>query len=263
MGKAFEAVTAKINGESTVALARAARERGVGRFVFASSCSIYGAGGAEARTEASPLDPLTAYARSKVRAEEGLRELARGDFVVTSLRFATACGMSPRLRLDLVLNDFVASAVATGVIRILSDGTPWRPLIHTGDMGRAIAWAVSREVKAGGDFLAVNAGSSEWNYQILDLARAVQEGLGSVEIDVNPNPAPDRRSYRVDFSLFSRLAPAYQPQARLDGVVRELVDGLARAGFSDSAFRSSRWIRLRVLEELRDTGRVSPDLFWI
>ena len=121
--------------------ARAAREAGVRSFVFASSCSVYGRAEAVA-TEASPVEPLTAYARSKVGAEEELAELAGDGFEVTSLRFATACGASDRLRLDLVLNDFVASAVASGEIRLLSDGSAWRPLIHVRDMARAIEWAI-------------------------------------------------------------------------------------------------------------------------
>jgi len=150
MGKTFETVTMDINHKASVELAKTAKEMGVKAFVFASSCSMYGAAEDSARTEASPLNPLTAYARSKVFTERDIKNIAGDDFTVTSLRFSTACGMSPRLRLDLVLNDFVAGAIASKQITILSDGTPWRPLINVKDMARAIEWAVSRDMKNGG-----------------------------------------------------------------------------------------------------------------
>ena len=134
---------------------------------------MYGSAEDSARTEKSPLNPLTAYAKSKVFTERDLEPLADRGFKVTCLRFSTACGWSDRLRLDLVLNDFVAGAVASKRITILSDGTPWRPLINVKDMARAIDWAISRDVANGGEFLAVNVGSDEWNYQVKDLAEAV------------------------------------------------------------------------------------------
>src|SRR5262249_11556587 len=154
--------TFDINFQASVDLARQAKAAHVKAFIFASSCSMYGLADDTPRRETSPLNPLTAYAKSKVRTERALQELADGNFAVTCLRFATACGMSPRLRLDLVVNDFVACAVACGKITILSDGTPWRPLIHVRDMARAIDWAIGRS-EAHGDFLAVNAGSNSWN----------------------------------------------------------------------------------------------------
>ena len=187
-----------------------AGDLGVGRFVFASSCSIYGAAGDAPRAEDDPLNPLTAYARSKVEAERGLRPLAGRDFTVTALRFATACGASPRLRLDLVLNDFVASAVLSGRIEVLSDGSPWRPLVHVDDMARAIEWGLSR----GRDpFVAVNVGSADWTWQIGALARDVADVLGEVEVSINTAAQPDNRSYKVDFSLFRKLAPDHQPRS--------------------------------------------------
>src|SRR5262249_54831616 len=144
--------------------AELARDAGVASFVLASSCSVYGRADGRARREDDPVNPLTAYARSKVGAEAALRAMDLGAMTVTCLRFATACGMSPRLRLDLVLNDFVACAVATGKITVLSDGTPWRPLIDVADMARAIEWAIRRSPEAGGQFLAVNTGADPWNY---------------------------------------------------------------------------------------------------
>ena len=168
------------------------------------------------------VNPLTAYARSKVASEKSLAELAGPDFIVTCLRFATACGASPRLRLDLVLNDFVASAVTSGVIKILSDGTPWRPLIDVEDMARAFDWAIDRSASNGGEFLVVNAGSNVWNYQIRELAEAVANAVPGATVEINKNAAPDKRSYRVDFSLFESLAPDHQPQVTLEQAIAEL-----------------------------------------
>lgn len=263
MGKAFEDVTAEINYEATVKVARQAREAGVRHFVMASSCSVYGYAEGEARNEQSEVNPLTAYARSKIDSEKALRELADADFTVTSLRFPTACGMSPRLRLDLVLNDFVAAAVASGRIAILSDGTPWRPLIDTKDMARAIEWAIQREQSARGAFLAINAGRSEWNYQVRDLARQVREALPDVEIDINKDAQPDKRSYRVDFSLYREQAPHHQPQVDLKQSIAELIAGLKRMRFDDADFRNSLYIRLKVLSGLRECGRLNERLEWI
>ena len=171
MGNKFEAVTGEINRDATVRIARLAAERGVKSFVFASSCSMYGYAEGGARKETDPTNPLTAYARSKIGSEKAMAELDRKGMLVTSLRFATACGMSDRLRLDLVLNDFVACAITSGEITVLSDGTPWRPLIDVEDMARAILWAIRRKPDKGGEFLAVNAGRDESNYQVRELGR--------------------------------------------------------------------------------------------
>ena len=222
MGNTFEEVTYDINYRASIELAKKAKETGVKRFVYASSCSMYGFAEGGPRTETDSLNPLTAYAKSKVSTEKDLEKLADKDFVVTSLRFSTACGMSERLRLDLVLNDFVAGAVASKKITILSDGTPWRPLINIKDMARAIDWAIKREVTDGGEFLAVNTGSNEWNYQVKDLAEAVAKVIPDVDISINKNAQPDKRSYRVSFDLFRNLAPDYQPEVDLITTIKEL-----------------------------------------
>jgi nucleoside-diphosphate-sugar epimerase len=262
MGKTYEDVTAEINYESSVHLAELAKKSGVKRFVFASSCSMYGFAEGGPRKEDADLNPLTAYAKSKARTEEGIRRLASENFVVTSLRFATACGMSERLRLDLVLNDFVAGAVASKEITILSDGTPWRPLIHIKDMARAIDWAVGRNAEMGGHFLAVNTGSTEWNYQVKDLAEAVAEVIPGVNISINKNAQPDKRSYQVDFGLFKQLAPGHQPQVNLKMAIEGLRDGLEGMGFRDKDFRNSPYIRLRVLSGFRESGALNDRLEW-
>ena len=262
IGTTYEDVTLDVNARATVELAQAARAAGARAFVFASSCSIYGLAEEGLRTEESETGPLTAYARSKLLAEEGLAELADDGFAVTSLRFATACGMSDRLRLDLVLNDFVAGAYAFREITLLSDGTPWRPLIHVRDMARAIDWALDRPASHAGAFLALNTGSDEWNYQIRELADAVAEIVPGVTVSVREDAAPDSRSYRVGFGRFRELAPDHQPQVGLQEAIEDLSAGLARMGFDDPNFRDSPLVRLRVLDDLRRAGLVTETLEW-
>jgi nucleoside-diphosphate-sugar epimerase len=262
MGRTFEEVTFDINFRASVELAKQAKLAGAKNFVFASSCSMYGQADDAPRKETSPLNPLTAYAKSKVLTEVELQKLADKDFTVTCLRFATACGMSDRLRLDLVVNDFVACAVASGNITILSDGTPWRPLIHVKDMARAFDWALGRD-KAHGHFLAVNVGSNTWNYQVRELAQAVARVVPGVRISVNENAPPDNRSYRVDFGLYERLAPSHQPQVDLLSAIAELKEGLEAMGFRDANFRGSEYMRLEVLKGLRKKGILDGNLEWI
>jgi len=262
IGNKFEEVTFDINYRASINLAKRAKEAGVRSFTFASSCSMYGSADDSARTEKSELNPLTAYAKSKVLTEKDLEPLASEKFKVTSLRFSTACGWSDRLRLDLVLNDFVAAAVASGRITILSDGTPWRPLINVKDMARAIDWAISREPANGGEFLAVNVGSDEWNYQVKDLSEAVARVIPNTSVSINKDAQPDKRSYRVNFDLFRRLAPAYQPKIDLTGSIRELKSGLESIGFKDGEFRTSRYMRLMILTELQEKGLLNEKLEW-
>ena len=261
MGSRFEEVTREINERATIRTAGLAATCGVKHFAFASSCSIYGQAEGNARKEDDALAPLTAYARSKVGAEDGLRKIAdTSDMTVTALRFATACGFSGRMRLDLVLNDLVASALVSSRISVLSDGTPWRPLIHINDMARAIEWAITRRAADGSRFLAVNVGSDRWNYQVVELAEAVRAAIPGTEIDINPHAAPDKRSYRVDFSLYRSIAPEHQPQVSLDEAIRDIRDGLTRIGFDDPDYRGSRFIRLNVLSAAIAEGRLEPDL---
>ena len=262
MGKTFEDVTYDINYRASVELAKEAKRQGVRTFVFASSCSMYGLADDTPRVESSPLNPLTAYAKSKVMTEGELEKLAAPDFNVSCLRFATACGMSERLRLDLVVNDFVACAVTSGNISILSDGTPWRPLIHVQDMARGIDWAIQRKPEQGGHFLAVNVGSNVWNYQVKELAEAVASVVPGVSISINRNAPPDNRSYRVDFSLYEKLAPEYQPQVDLLTAVRELKAGLEGMGFRDANFRASSFMRLEVLRKLGSQELLNKELVW-
>ncbi len=262
MGNTFEDVTHDINYRSSIELAKKAKEAGVKRFVYASSCSMYGFADDAPRTEASPLNPLTAYAKSKVFTERDLQKIADKEFVVTSLRFATACGMSERLRLDLVLNDFVACAVSSKKITILSDGTPWRPLINIKDMARAVDWAIRRQSADGGEYVAVNTGSNDWNCQVKDLAEAVASVIPGVDISINKNAQPDKRSYKVSFDLYRQLAPDYQPKVDLITSIVELKDGLEAMNFNNPDFRNSKFIRLKVLTNLKGKGLLNENLEW-
>ena len=263
MGKEFEQVTEEINQNTSVRIAKMAAAAGVKNFVFASSCSMYGSAEGGARKETDPTNPLTAYARSKIGTEDNLRDADLGGMTFTSLRFATACGMSDRLRLDLVLNDFVACAVTSGEITVLSDGTPWRPLIDVEDMARAIYWAVKRPAENGGKWLAVNAGRSANNYQVRDLAESVARHVPGTKVSINTDAPPDKRSYQVDFSLFESLAPDYVPQVNLDESIKRLHAGLTRMKFADKDFRNSPFMRLNTLRRHMGEGALGADLRWI
>jgi nucleoside-diphosphate-sugar epimerase len=262
MGDRFKEVTHDINFQASLALAKQAKAAGVNRFVFASSCSVYGFAEGEARNEQAPLNPLTAYAKSKIGMEEELKRLADENFVVTCLRFATACGASDRLRLDLVLNDFVAGAIASKRITVLSDGTPWRPLIHVKDMALAMDWAIWRDGYQDGAFLALNSGSNSWNYQVRDLAEAVAEIIPGVTVSINKDAPVDKRSYQVDFSLYEQLAPKHQPQMTLKAAIEDLAERLEFMKFNDGDFRNSQLIRLKVIAQHCEQGRLNSQLEW-
>ena len=235
MGDRFAEPTNQVNHLASLRLAELARDAGVRHFVFASSCSVYGAAGAGARTETDGLNPITAYARSKIATEQGLRQMDHDGMTVTCLRFATACGMSDRLRLDLVVNDFVACAMAAGE-------------------------AVTRPLAQGGATLVVNVGADNWNFQVRDLAEAVVAQVPGCTLSINHAAPPDRRSYKVDFALFRALAPEHQLTTTLPQTIARLRDGLAAMGFSDRRFREGHHIRLHVLAEHAAAGRIGPDI---
>lgn len=262
MGALFEDITLDINHRASIGLANKAKRAGVRRFVFASSCSVYGFAEGGPRREEDALNPLTAYAKSKVFTERDLASLASEAFTVTCLRFATACGMSDRLRLDLVLNDFVAGALASKRINILSDGTPWRPLIHVKDMARAIDWAVQRDHRDGGTCLTLNVGSDTWNYQVRDLAAAVAKLVPNVEVSINRDAQPDKRSYRVNFDKFTKLAQGFLPAVDLHNAVVDLRDGLMAMHFQDTNFRTGEFMRLVTLKRFRESGQLTDSLVW-
>ena len=170
--------------------------------------------------------------------------------------------MSDRLRLDLVLNDFVACALSRGEISVLSDGSPWRPLIDVADMARAIDWAIDRPAENGGRYLAVNTGSDDRNYQVRDLANAVAAANPGTKVSINASAPADSRSYRVDFGLYRSLAPNHQPLIDLEQSIRSLIAGLQRMNFNDGDFRSSRLMRLKVLQGHIANDRLNAELEW-
>ena len=254
-------LTKDINGEGTLHLARAAREAGVRRFVFASSCSMYGAAGSdEALDETAPLRPLTAYAESKVRAEEGLAELAGSDFAPVSMRNATVFGVSPRLRLDIVLNNLAAWAHTTGRIRLLSDGTAWRPLVHVRDVAKvALAMLEAPEDQIRGE--AFNVGTDEQNYLVRELAEVLASVTGC-EIEIAEGSAADSRSYRVDFSKLAVGFPDLTLDWNAERGARELVDAYRSVGLTQDEFEGNRYIRLRRLLALLDEEELDDELRW-
>jgi nucleoside-diphosphate-sugar epimerase len=262
LGDLSPELTSEVNFHATVGLARAAKEAGVTRFVFSSSCSMYGAAGTGGSVdETAPLRPLTAYAESKVRSENALAELADDDFSPAFMRNATAYGVSPRLRVDLVLNNLVGWAFTTGKVRIMSDGTPWRPIIHVEDIARATLAVLEapREVVHGEAF---NVGRDTENYQVRELAEIVEEVVGDCEIEYAGSGDPDPRSYRVDFGKFGLAFPdAGLAWTARDGAA-ELLQAYRAVGLTQEQFESDRYIRLKRLRLLLQSGRLGDDLRW-
>jgi nucleoside-diphosphate-sugar epimerase len=255
--------TSGINGDATVALARAARDAGVRRFVFASSCSMYGAAeGDVALDESAPLRPLTPYAESKVAAEESLIALADEGFAPISMRNATVYGVSPRLRLDVVLNNLVAWAHTTGVIRMQSDGTPWRPLVHVRDVARAtLALLKAPAELVSGE--AFNIGSAGQNYRIGELAEIVRARLPDAEISFAEGAGPDPRSYRVSFSKLESVIPAFRCEWTAERGADELASAYESIGLTSDELTGRRFIRLGRIKALREAGELDDDLRWV
>ncbi len=254
--------TYAINRDGTITLARAAKEAGVRRFVFASSCSMYGAAeGDAALTEEAPLRPLTPYAESKVGAEKALAELADYKFAPVSMRNATVYGLSPRLRLDIVLNNLVAWAHTTGAIQLQSDGSSWRPLVHVRDLALAtLALLDAPEDLVRGE--AFNIGSEEQNYRIRELAEIVHDRLPDCDVTFAEGASADPRSYRVDFAKFESAFP----QCRFEWTADRGADELARAyeevGLTFEDFQGHRFIRLGQLRRLLDADALDSELRW-
>jgi nucleoside-diphosphate-sugar epimerase len=254
--------TYAINLDGTIALARAAREAGVERFVFASSCSMYGASDSEELVdEDAALRPLTPYAESKVRAEEALRGLAEPGFSVVAMRNATAYGVSPRLRLDIVLNNLVAWAHTTGAIRLLSDGRSWRPLVHIRDIAHAtVALLAAPPDEIRGE--AFNIGTNAQNYRIRDLAEIVRARLPECDVTFASDASPDPRSYRVDFGRFARRFPDCSFEWSAERGADELASAYERFGMTLADFEGERFTRLRRLKHLIEANALDDELRW-
>jgi nucleoside-diphosphate-sugar epimerase len=254
--------TFAINLEGTIHLARAAKDAGVARFLFASSCSMYGASSEDAYLdEDAPLQPLTPYAVSKVRAESALAGLADESFSPVYLRNATAYGASPRLRVDVVLNNLVGWAFTTGRIRLLSDGSSWRPIVHIRDIGRSILGALSAPREVIHD-RAFNIGATSENYRIRELAEIVHGELPDCDVEFASDASNDPRSYRVQFARFEETFPEHRPEWDARRGVEELVAAYTRVGLTSDLFEGGRYMRLKQIKRLIDERRVDDDLRW-
>ena len=254
-------LTYDINHLASVTLARLAKAAGVKRFVFASSCSTYGAAGDDFLDETSALNPVTPYGESKVLVERDIVPLASDTFTPTYMRNATAYGASPRLRLDIVLNDLVASALTTGLVYMKSDGTPWRPIVHIRDIIAAVVAVLDapREVVHNQTF---NVGRNDENFRIRELADIVAETVPGCRVEYALGGGPDLRCYRVSFDKINRLLPAFRPQWTARQGAQELYDAYRKVGLTAANMKDGRYVRISEIRRLQQAGRLDGDLNW-
>ncbi len=259
LGDLDPGLTDEINHRASVRLACLAKAAGVRRFVFSSSCSNYGAAGDDMLNEESAFNPVTPYGKSKVKVEQEVGPLADKTFSPTFLRSATAYGVSPRLRFDLVLNNLVAWAYATGKIYLKSDGTPWRPIVHIEDISRAFCAAVEAPIEAVHN-QAFNVGRTEENYRIRDLAAIVRDTVPGCRIEFAPDAGPDKRCYRVDCSKIAASLPGFHPQWNARRGAQELYAAYQEHHVTVDDFEGPRYKRIDHIKELIHRGVIDPKL---
>jgi nucleoside-diphosphate-sugar epimerase len=256
-------LTYDINYRASVRLARLAKAAGIARFIFSSSCSLYGlANGTEFLSEKALFNPVTAYGESKVRVENDVAALSDDNFSPTFLRNSTAYGVSPRLRADLVVNNLVGFAITTGEVLIASDGTPWRPLVHVEDIARAFV-AVLHADRQRVHNEAFNVGRTEENYQIRDLASMVKEIVAGSRVKYAEGGGPDLRCYRVSCDKIARLVPEFQPQWTVSMGIAQLYAAYKKHGLTFEQFTGNRYIRIKHINTLLSSGQLDPTLRWV
>ena len=261
LGQNRPEVTFRINHEGSVRLASMAKTAGVHRFIYASSCSVYGIGsGDSVLDETSPTNPQTAYAQCKVLVERDVGQLADSGFCVTFLRNATVHGPSPRMRFDIVLNDLSARAHTSGRIAMISDGSPWRPIVHIEDVCTAFRCALEApEAAVNGEIF--NVGTSSENYRVREIAAIVAEAFPGCDVTAGP-PSPDNRSYRVSFAKIETRLPGFTPRWNARSSAQELAAVYRRIEFGTAEFEFRAFTRLKQLKYLQRTGQIDQDLFW-